>query len=489
MARITGTPLNDSLVGTILDDTIRGLAGNDYLVGGAGNDTIEGGDGDDTLEGGDGNDTLNGGNGNDSLYTGAGNNSVYGGDGDDFVSIDSPDAASSNLVDGGAGTDRLLLSLWGSTQPITITFANGTFSLPGITATNFETLSFMGGSGNAAVYGGNGDDFLNGGSGNDILSGAGGNDNLSGGEGDDTLLGGAGDDTLYDFYNGSNVLDGGSGNDSLSTTISDFSNTIISGGTGIDTLSLSCDTASQGITLSLINNSIMLPNVLTATGVERLGFSGSSYADTVTGGNSNDDLSGNSGNDTLSGGNGNDNLWGSSDNDTLSGGNGYDKIVGGDGDDVIDGGNGIDQLYGDDEYSFGLGGNDVLIGDLGADQMTGGGGADQFKFAAASGPGRFVAGRAILDFSQTEADKIVLAKTMFPALQSAIGDGFSIPTEFATVQSATAAAASSALIVYNIRTGILFYNANGIDAGFGDGGQFVTLTTKPALTTADFMIQ
>lgn len=467
MARITGTLFDDDLVGTILNDTIQGLAGDDYLSGGAGNDTIEGGEGDDSLDGGNGNDILNGGNGNDvlngkdgnntliggngtdSFYIGAGNNLVYGDDGDDFVYVDSLDAASSNLLDGGAGTDWISLSLFGTTQPITITFANGTFSLPGLTATNFENLFFTGGSGNDVVSGGSSYDNLNGGSGNDILAGEGGDDNLNGGGGNDRLL-------------------GGSGNDRLSIDINSTSNTFVSGGAGFDRIYLSAFEVSQGVNINFINNSITLPNSLTATGVETLTFYGSYYDDTVTGGNSDDYL------------------WGNSGNDILSGGNGYDQIFGNDGDDVIDGGNGIDQLYGDNEFSSG---NDILIGDLGADQMTGGGGADQFKFAAASGPGRFVAGRAILDFNQAEADKIILAKTMFPALQSVIGDGFSIPTEFATVQSATAAAASSALIVYNTRSGILYYNANGADGGFGDGGQFVTLFTKPSLTAADFVIQ
>lgn len=469
MAKITGTPGNDTLAGTILNDTIRGLAGNDYLYGRAGNDTIEGGDGNDFLDGGDGDDILNGGNGSDFLNAGAGSNLVYGGDGDDFVAITNLDPAPNNLFDGGAGIDRLSISLWDITQPVTLTTVNGIFNLPGLTAINFETLDFSGGSGNDIVYSGNGDDALGGGGGNDVLSGAGGSDSLYDSEGDDTLLGGAGDDYLSDDY-GRNVLDGGSGNDQLSTSINGWSNTVISGGAGIDRVTLYGYAVSEGLTINFINNSITVPNSVTATGVEALNFYGSSYNDTVTGSNGSDYLSGNSG------------------ADVLSGGNGYDQIFGGDGDDVVDGGNGIDQLYGDDEYPWG-GGNDILIGDLGADQMTGGFGADQFKFAAASGSNRFVAGRAILDFNQAEADKIVLGKTMFPALQSAVGDGFSVSSEFATVRSAAAAAASNALITYNINTGILYYNANGVETGFGNGGQFVTLTTKPALSTNDFVIQ
>lgn len=470
MARIIGTAANDTLNGTIVNDVIQGLAGNDSLYGLGGNDTLDGGDGSDFMDGGDGDDILYGGNGNDFFADGVGNNLIYGGDGDDYVSIYGFNPSSNNLLDGGAGSDRLNLDFLSSPEAVTVTFTNGTFALPGITATNFESLGFSGGDGNDVVYGGDGNDDLAGQAGNDLLSGGNGNDSLFGADGDDVLLGGAGDDYLDDWH-GRNVLDGGSGNDFFYIRLEGSSNTVVTGGTGIDQLTLSAYSIEQGLTIDLTNGSISLPNLLTATSIEGLTFNGDSYNDTVTGGRIGDSLSGEDG------------------DDILSGKNGADQLYGGLGNDIVDGGNGVDQLYGDDPSPFGLGGNDILIGDLGADQMTGGFGADQFKFAAASGSNRFVAGRAILDFSQAEADKIVLGKTMFPALQSAVGNGFSVSSEFATVRSAAAAAASNALIAYNINTGILYYNANGAATGFGSGGQFVTLTTKPVLSTSDFVIQ
>ncbi|MCU0526445.1 MAG: hypothetical protein MUF72_16660 [Elainella sp. Prado103] len=51
-----------------------------------------------------------------------------------------------------------------------------------------------------------------------------------------------------------------------------------------------------------------------------------------------------------------------------------------------------------------------------------------------------------------------------------IGNGFSNPTDFATVSSDGTAATSSALIVYNSVNGRLFYNQNGANPGFSSIG-------------------
>ena len=83
--------------------------------------------------------------------------------------------------------------------------------------------------------------------------------------------------------------------------------------------------------------------------------------------------------------------------------------------------------------------------------------------------------------------KIILGKSVFPSLNSAAGNGFSIPNEFAIVSS-NAAATSTAEIVYNSGNGSLFHNSNGSVSGFGDGGQFATLTGAPTLVASDFGI-
>ncbi|MBN3892580.1 MAG: hemolysin [Nostoc sp. JL31] len=151
-------------------------------------------------------------------------------------------------------------------------------------------------------------------------------------------------------------------------------------------------------------------------------------------------------------------------------------------DNTLNGGSGKDTLIG------GLG-NDTLIGGAGDDVLTGGGNNDFFFYntnaaftSAAIGIDR------ITDFVKG-SDKIILDKTTFAALLCRAGNGFSIVNEFAVVSSNTGAAISSAKIVYNQSSGELFYNQNGISAGFGTGSEFANLTGNISLTASDFVIQ
>ena len=91
-----------------------------------------------------------------------------------------------------------------------------------------------------------------------------------------------------------------------------------------------------------------------------------------------------------------------------------------------------------------------------------------------------------IDFNP-ELDLILLDLTTFTEITTASGEN--IGDEFATVESNSDAATSDAIIVYNSNNGNLFYNANGNTSGFGDGGQFATLTGAPALTTEDFVLR
>ncbi|MCC5632238.1 hypothetical protein LC613_31835 [Nostoc sphaeroides CHAB 2801] len=43
-------------------------------------------------------------------------------------------------------------------------------------------------------------------------------------------------------------------------------------------------------------------------------------------------------------------------------------------------------------------------------------------------------------------------------------------------------------IVYDSVNGELFYNQNGIAAGFGSGGLFANLRNAPTLTASDFVV-
>jgi Ca2+-binding RTX toxin-like protein len=159
---------------------------------------------------------------------------------------------------------------------------------------------------------------------------------------------------------------------------------------------------------------------------------------------------------------GNDRLIGNALNNRLEGGTGNDSLAGGAGD-------------------------DTLVGGLGTDNLGGGAGNDQFVFNSTTAFGAANLDN-IADFSA--GDKIVLSKTVFTALTSVAGAGFSVASEFATVTDDPNAATSSALIVYNPVLGSLYYNQNGTAAGYGTGGEFaaVNILGASTLVVSDFIV-
>ena len=170
--------------------------------------------------------------------------------------------------------------------------------------------------------------------------------------------------------------------------------------------------------------------------------------------------------------------------DILFGTDRNDKIKGGAGNDYIRGGAGNDRLFGNEGKDALIGGtgNDVLAGGAGDDILTGGMGKDRFVFgdgtpfdAASLGIDR------INDFTPGE-DSIVLNKATFNLFKQDFASNFAIVTDD------DSAATSTAAIVYNSSSGSLFYNTNGIDVGFGTGGQFASLFGQPILSVCDFKL-
>jgi RTX calcium-binding nonapeptide repeat (4 copies) len=170
--------------------------------------------------------------------------------------------------------------------------------------------------------------------------------------------------------------------------------------------------------------------------------------------------------------------------DVLFGTDGNDKIKGGAGNDYIRGGAGNDRLSGNEgkDVLIGGAGNDFLYGGAGDDILTGGVGKDRFIFgdgapfnAASLGIDR------INDFTPGE-DSIGLSKVTFNLFKQDFASNFAIVTDDAS------AATSTAAIVYNSGSGSLFYNTNGIDVGFGNGGQFASLFGQPNLSVYDFKL-
>ena len=195
--------------------------------------------------------------------------------------------------------------------------------------------------------------------------------------------------------------------------------------------------------------------------------------DTIRGGAGNDTLSGDDGDDRVVGNRGNDWLYGKDGDDLILGRLGNDRLFGGDGDDQLEGGVGRDRINGG-------AGNDTLVG---------GASIDRFIFNINGTFDSDAIGIDTIEDFDLERDFIVLNRSTFAALESDAGEGFSVETEFAVVDSEDAIETSEAFIVYNSDDGGLYYNPNGADAGLGDNGaQFAILTGTPDLQAEDILL-
>ena len=326
------------------------------------------------------------------------------------------------------------------TNPVgaTIPFVTGTVTITdtvssATTATLAATKTNLTLTGTANVNGtGNAvNNTVTGNSGNNLLDGAAGNDTLRGGAGNDTLLGGLGNDNF----------DGGAGDDTYLFTLTGLGNDIIRDASGTDTISFAGAVATLGARVNL-----GVTTAQTVVGTTKITLTAADAIENAIGGLGNDRLIGNTLNNRLDGGAGNDSLTGGA-------------------------------------------GDDTLVGGLGTDNLVGGAGNDQFVFNGATAFSATTFGLDnIADFSA--GDKIALSKTVFAALTSVAGAGFSAASDFAVVTDEGNAALSSALIVYNPAFGSLFYNQNGAAAGFGTGGEFasVSIINAPTLVANDFIV-
>ncbi len=268
--------------------------------------------------------------------------------------------------------------------------------------------------------------------GNDLanrLTGLGGEDYLSGGGGNDQLVGGGGADTL-DGEAGADRMLGGAGDDTFYVDVATDR--------VYETVSTSnTDTRDAGGADAVIT---MVSYSLNATNgtrfVEGLALDGSANI-AGTGNGIANGLLGNSGANVLKG------LGG---NDLLNGGRGADKLVGG----------------------------------AGKDTLTGGGGGDAFLFDVAP------ANRdTITDFSHKQGDKIQLSKTAFTAFGYT---GALHADNFYAAAGATKAHDASDRLVYNTSTGVLYYDADGLNGIAPVAVALLGTATHPALVYGDFQI-
>ena len=499
--RLYGEQDNDRLYGGDGNDLLYGGYDDDELYGDAGTDKLYGQEGDDRLEGGVGNDILDGGTGVDTMIGGAGNDTYYVDDAGDVID------------DQGASTDVDTVLVLATIQ----------YTL----AANVENASLGKDSGDSGLTGNILGNDLTGNSGSNTLTGGGGNDGLNGGAGNDVLNGGTGND----------VLVGGLGNDRLS------------GGAGVDTADYS---GAQGnMSVDLVANRATGDGTDTLSGIENVAAGGgddvvmgSAGANTLNGGNGNDNLTGGGGGDVLVGGGGNDTLTAGDGDDAVNAGTGDDVIVGGDGagNDRYNGGAGIDtvrytsakagirvdlsavkdqagsiaagdaagigvdqlsaienviagkyadivtgssaanQLWGNggNDTLNGGAGNDKLYGGAGRDTLTGGAGRDSFVFDTAP-----ASRDTITDFSRADGDKIQLSKAVFKGFAYT---GTLQAEDFYAAAGATTARDATDRVIYNTRTGILYYDADGL--GGSAAVQIAQLGTgsAPMLAFADLLI-
>ena len=127
----------------------------------------------------------------------------------------------------------------------------------------------------------------------------------------------------------------------------------------------------------------------------------------------------------------------------------------------------------------GTGGQDLFLNGPGADRLKGKGGADIFWFNREERYGKKHAEK-IVDFDAQE-DVIVLGGRRFM--------GMSEDPEFISVKrksDSKRAAKSDVEFIYWSKKGKLYFNSNGDESGFGDGGLFARLSGAPDLSVLSF---
>lgn len=172
-------------------------------------------------------------------------------------------------------------------------------------------------------------------------------------------------------------------------------------------------------------------------------------------------------------------LSGLGDSDLLQGAGGNDTLLGGDDGDQLEGGDGNDTLKGDD-------GDDYLVGGTGNDKLYGGAGFDTFLFDTAL-DAKYNKD-TIYDFKIGE-DFIELDSDIFADLGN---DGPSLEASSFLKGAKTPGAEDmdeQAYILYNTKSGALYYDADGSVEGGAAAVQFATVNGSPDdLTNQDILL-
>jgi Ca2+-binding RTX toxin-like protein len=454
--------INFDLYGNDLDNRLFGNTGANVLTGYGGNDKLIGQVGDDTLYGG---------GGNDSYYL------------EDLIPSDGITLAHYDTVieDANGGSDSVF---------VTAIDDPGSLSEGYTLGDNIENGVI---TGSLAFYL-EGNDLAN------QLKGNGANNSLYGDAGNDTLDGGAGADTM----------EGMAGNDVyVRDHVNDVVDESVAGSSGVDTVQ-------SALTINLTDATHFKGAVENAvlTGAANVNVTGNLFANVLTGNSGANLINGMAGADAMRGMGGNDvytrDNAGDIVDESLAGSNGFDSVrssltinladaahfkgaieaatltgaanvnltgsglnntlTGNGVGNVINGGAGIDNLRG-------LGGNDGLVGGTGNDTLAGGNGNDVFLFNSALHNTANV--DAITDFSAPN-DTIWLDNAVFTAL------GATGALAASAFHLGAAATDTAHRILYDSSNGWLRYDADG--SGASAAIHFATLTTHPAITSADFVV-
>ncbi len=468
--------------GVVVENAI-GAAGNDRLVGNAAANRLEGLDGNDELGGGAGDDLLLGGDGNDRLFgdalpgkpsgIGFGSGLIISGAGADnnefdtawditnaFALFSDPNVANSQTIphvtiegtgDGSIDFFKITLEK-GATLTIDMDSTTGGFDGGvGIYSSDFSWLALFddglmsagaggsfsqsdsygsftawdGGTYYIAVRDANFPDVAVGQSYELHVSVAAMTDTIGTGAGNDYLDGGFGDDYLDGGF-GRDTMIGGFGDDVF--VVDNYRDVVIEKrGGGEDTILSSVSLNVNGFAKYVEN--------LTLTGTADLFGFGNALDNTITGNDGANRLKGEGGDDRLFGGAGNDRLEGGSGNDWLDGGLGNDRLLGGSGDDMF--------------YFGGL---------------LGSGNVD-----------------TIMDFNRHH-DLILLDADIFVGLS--LG---SLQSSMFNLLSWGSDVDSSDRILYNQRTGALYFDQDGSGASY-DAIHFANVTINTSLSADDFLI-
>lgn len=417
-----------ALVGGVDDspDTINGLGGNDIIVGDLFNQT-------DGYEA----DTIN------------------GDDGDDWLFGDTVDFSFSDLI-----------AVFGPLSDIVLTLDDGT-ALNITDDLNWLTRVLTGA--NDDLHGGNDNDHLFGSGGADILRGDAGNDYLDGGTGQDDMNGGTGADTY--------IVD--NNND----TVSELS------GDGID---LVLTAISYSLDKFVASNTFLVENI-TAQGSDAISLTGNVLANILNGADNGaaNSLTGLGGNDTY--------ILGLGDTVSETGGTsgGIDRVQSGERSLSLSSFASVEQatLTGSAALNLtgstaantlaGNAGSNIINGGAGKDTLAGGTGSDYFVFANAPSA---TSNKDIITDYNVAADTIRLENGVFTKIAGS-SQSFLSSVQFYKSTSATKAHDLNDRIIYNTKTGALYYDADGNKAGGVGAIHFATLSGSPdSLSRLDFFI-